>query len=365
MNEHTLTFDAYWASLPETVVEEMMQTSREEEAKAIRLNRSQAVLASIVPRDALETLRRHAIRERLQEFWDARQRARSEREQQFREAIAGRIGSDGVERQAIANLAMKLRKRNPDDELVDLANKVPGAWHHSGRTGPCRFLLYDAACQLRAVGRLDEAYACIRRSINHFFVAPDDPLPLPPRMARFGIPILEWGIRNLYEGTRDVFVREVTPWVDEFNWHQADHVIGLGTTITHEVLDHIGVPRFKQHILEVHRRDLGAVGASFPHLRGRVLVVDDVHEGETALGVARLYRGDVVNTEPGQICSSLFEAPQPLASICQDNLWVHYRGPETLERIRIARQVDHEFVAAGSRVTWVGRRSGSRTLRRA
>ena len=320
--------------------------------------------ASLVSSDALETLRRHAIRERLQQFWEARKRARRECDHQFREAVAGRIGSDGAERQAIANLAMKLRKRDPDDVLVELASKVPGQYHHSGETGPCPYLLYDAACQLRAVGRLDEAYALIRCSLNHFVVAPDDPLPLPPRLARFGIPTLVWGVCD-FEGGRDVYVHEVIPWVDEFNWHLADHVIGLGTTITHAVLDHIGVPRFKQHILEVHRQDLGPVGATFPRLRGRVIVVDDVHEGETALGVARLYRGDVVNTEPNQICSLLFEAPQPLASICDDDLWLHYRGPEKVERIRLAHEVDREFIEVGRKAGWKRRRSGSRPLRAA
>lgn len=361
MTQPTTTFDAYWASIPEPVIEQMMRTSREEEAKRDRIYPTGKVPSAMMPREALETLRRHAIRERLQQFWDARKRARSECETQFREAIAGRIGRDGYERQAIANLAMKLRKRDPDDVLVELASKVPGQYHHSGETGPCPYLLYDAACQLRAVGRLDEAYALIRRSLNHFVVAPDDPLPLPPRLARFGIPTLVWGVCD-FEGGRDVYVHEVIPWVDEFNWHLADHVIGLGTTITHAVLDHIGVPRFKQHILEVHRQDLGPVGATFPRLRGRVIVVDDVHEGETALGVARLYRGDVVNTEPDQACSLLFEAPQPLASICDEGVWMHYRGPETFERIRLGQQVDREFIAAGRKGTWRRRRSGSRPI---
>jgi len=172
-----LTFNAYWSSLSEAVIARMMQTSREEEAKRNRRCPDMAVPSTMVPHNALETLRRHAIRERLQQFWDARSRARNERDREFREATAGRIGADGVERQAIANLAMKLRKRDPDDELVELAEQVPGQWHHSGHTGPCRYLLYDAACQLRAVGRLDEAYALIRRSLNHFLVAPDDPMP--------------------------------------------------------------------------------------------------------------------------------------------------------------------------------------------
>jgi hypothetical protein len=365
MNDRATTFNQYWASLPEAVIEQMMRTSREEEAKRIELYPDLAVPPVMVPCEALETLRRHVIRERIQEFWDARKQARRESERQFREAIAGRIGSDGDERQAIANLAMKLRKRDPDDHLAALAEQVPGQWQHSGHTGPCRYLLYDAACQLRAVGRLDEAYACIRRSLNHWVVAPDDPLPLPPRMARFAVPTLIWG-RCDFEGNRAVFVQYVTPWVDEFNWARADHVIGLGTTITHEVLDRVGVPRFKQHILEVHRQDLAPVGASFPRLRGRVIVVDDVHEGETALGVARLYRGDVVNTEPNQICSLLFDAPQALASICEPpNLWLHYKDSEFFERAKLARQVDQEFISAGRKAMCIRRPNGSRPLRAA
>jgi len=362
MNDRALTFNQYWASLPEAVIEQMMQTSREEEAKRSRLYPNLIVPPTMVPREALETLRRHAIRERLQQFWDARKKARHECKIQFREAIAGRIGSDGAEQQAIANLALKLRSRDPDDELVDLADRAPGNWHHSGRTGPCPYLLYDAACQLRAVGRLDEAYTCIRRSLNHFVVAPDDPMPMPPRFARFCVPTFHWG-RCGADGDHEVIARVVIPQVHEFNWNQADHVIGLGKTITHAVLDRIGVPKFKQHILEVHRNDRGPVGATFPRLRGRVIVVDDVHEGETSLGVARLYRGDVVNTEPHQICTHLFEAPQPLASICDDDLWVHYRGPEILERIRFARQVDREFIASGRKYARRRRSSGSRPLR--
>ncbi len=365
MNEQTQTFGAYWASLPESVIEQMMQTSREEEARRNRLYPDNSVPTGVVPREALETLRRHAIRERLQHFWDARRRARRERDQQFREAIAGRLGSDGRERQAIANLGMKLCKRDPDDALIELADQVPGDRTACGCQGPCQHLLYEAGCQLRAVGRLDEAYVMLKRAIDHLQIAPDDPLPIPPRFARGGVPTLRWGLLDPHEGTRGVVVRAVMPCVEEFNWNQADHVIGLGTTITRAVLDHIGVPGFKQHILEVHRADPGPVGASFPRLRGRVIVVDDVHEGETSLAVARLYRGDVVNTEPNQVCTYLFEAPQPLASICDDDLWVHYRNSETLERIRLARQVDREFIDAGRKGVWRRRSNGSRPTRAA
>ena len=181
-------------------------------------------------------------------------------------------------------------------------------------------------------------------------------------MARYGVPILLWG-RSDFEGNHAVFTQYITPWVYEFNWRQTDHVVGLGTTINHEVLDRLGVPRWKQHILEVHRDVLHAVGASFPRLRGRVIVVDDLHEGETPLGVARLYRGDVVNTEPGQSCSYLFESPQPLADICDGGLWLLYRDGAVREVYHLAREVDREFMAAGRKASWKRRRSGSRPLR--
>ena len=78
-------------------------------------------------------------------------------------------------------------------------------------------------------------------------------------------------------------------------WSAYDHVIGCGTTIRRETLDLVHVPREKQHIIEWHRSLTRPPIGHLPRLSGRVVVVDDVHEGESAFSLAKLYRGAVVS----------------------------------------------------------------------
>ena len=77
MNTPPQNFGTYWASLPEETIDQMMATSRAEELKYTRYCPSLAVPPSMMPHAALETMRRHAIRERLQQKPPAELQARA------------------------------------------------------------------------------------------------------------------------------------------------------------------------------------------------------------------------------------------------------------------------------------------------
>ncbi len=217
-------------------------------------------------------------------------------------ALEGGLGSTDAERAATHALAEALKRRTGEG-LRALAADLPKEAHPLG---------YEAACQTRAIGRLDDAFWLLQRYSSHHQIHPDDPLPVPPREACYGVVQIS---PEYFEGGPLTYHR-VVPRVRGINWHRFEHVIGLGTTITSEILSALGVPDWKQHIIEVHRDTPHAVGRSFPVLKGRVAIVDDVAEGETSLLVARLYRGCVVNVTPNQICTYLSDAPQPIASVC-------------------------------------------------
>jgi len=221
-------------------------------------------------------------------------------------ALEATLGSTDAERAATKALAEALKLRTGEG-LRALATNLPKEAHPLG---------YEAACQTRAIGRLDDAYWLLQHYSTHDQIYPDDPLPVPPREACYGVVQIS---PEYFEGGPLTY-RRIVPRVRGINWHRFEHVIGLGTTITSEILTALGVPDWKQHIIEVHRDTPHAVGRSFPVLKGRVAVVDDVNEGETSLAVARLYRGYVVNVAPIQICSYLHDAPQPIASVCDDEV---------------------------------------------
>ncbi len=257
---------------------------------------------------ACRTLIGFGIRDGLQRFWAYREQARKERDQAMERALEGSLGSTEAERITTRVLAEALSRRTGDG-LERLALDLPREAYPLG---------YEAACQTRAIGRLDEAFKLFQRYSSHHAIHPDDPLPLPPRAATYGVVQIA---SEYFEGG-PLSYRRVVPRVKGINWQRFEHVIGLGTTITPEILSVLEVPDYKQHIIEVHRDTPHAVGRSFPLLKGRVAIVDDVHEGETSLLVARLYRGCVVNVAPDltPICSYLFEAPQPIASIIDDEV---------------------------------------------
>jgi len=74
-----------------------------------------------------------------------------------------------------------------------------------------------------------------------------------------------------------------------------DWVIGCGTTIRHRTLTRLGVRRSRQIVLEVHHGLAWPWVDRLPRLRGRVAVVDDVHEGRNSQVIARLYNADVID----------------------------------------------------------------------
>ena len=173
-------------------------------------------------------------------------------------------------------------------------------------------------------------------------MAPDDPLPVPPLHARAGVPVL------LAHPGGEKFVdvleaRFEIPTVERFDWSIADHVVGCGTRVTHEILDAVGVPRVKQHITEVHNRVPFIPDRTFPRLRGRVVVVDDAHEGETSLALARLHRATVVSVAPGLTLSDYFLMPHPVAVIDSTALARAWTGRDVERDERIRWEVGELF----------------------
>lgn len=109
-------------------------------------------------------------------------------------------------------------------------------------------------------------------------------------------------------------VRDVIPRVSRVDWSPYDHVVGCGTTIRHQTLDLLGVPRRKQHIAEVHHWQPLPRGGSLPRIRGSVAVVDDVHEGQTAFTLARLYDADVIDVGDWA-CTEITSRAQPVCRV--------------------------------------------------
>jgi hypothetical protein len=284
-------FAAYWDGLGPKTIERMVATSAE-------MDRTRGFFET----PASTIVRRRAVRKRLQWFWRLREEARRERDRAMATALVGWLGSTTEERKASRLLAEALERRDGRG-VLELSRELP--WSAS-------LLGCEAASQVRALGDLEGAYWLLCKHSSHARILPDDPLPIPPREARGGVVSLRGDRWSGYEAYTRV------PEVKAFDWDLYDDVIGLGTTITHEILDAFGVPKWKQHIVEVHRGQYAPVGGRLPRARGRVAIVDDVHEGDTSLCVARLYQGDVVNAvEPGftPLCTNLYPAPQPVASI--------------------------------------------------
>jgi hypothetical protein len=293
-------FNNYWNMLPDSIIETMVKTSTMVGNRVLFQNGEK-----VIPYDDREAfnLRHRLIRDNFGTFFKTRQLGRILRDRDIKLALAGELGETAEFRQGAKRLALALQKRDAKDvwdacSLIDVS-----AWR----------LGYEAACQLRSAGQLDFAYNLFRVFGSHMSIMLDDMLPLPPYQARGGIPLLfeEPGSGG---GIRLLSSHVTIPNIDFFDWRIADHVIGCGTTVTFEMLDMLEVPKWKQHIIEVHRSDCFVVGTALPHLKGRVIIVDDIHEGETSLNLARVYRGNTVNISNFR-ATRFFDGPQPLADI--------------------------------------------------
>lgn len=169
-------------------------------------------------------------------------------------------------------------------------------------------LEYAAGVLLRDVGALEAAYRLFGRTYTDWawqHTAPfDERYPPPPAGWRHGVPVL-----STWQG--HLTWRLGIPRVEHIHWGQWDHVIGCGTTINHQLLDALGVPRAKQQVLEVHWYLPHVVG-SIPRLPGRVVVLDDVHEGQTSQRLARIYNADVVDVGHGLSCTTMMAGSLPV-----------------------------------------------------
>ena len=237
-------------------------------------------------REAWETLRRHAVRTLYAERHALREEARIRQAQALQLANSVPLESEYISSPRL--VARKLIAR-------DIQGILKSLYWISDRFDEPRleiaYLMYKAACLLREAGQLEASYYLYGRtwmSWGWWDVAPPDERYLPPPYWwRHGVP-------RIYRNTRATLTwdRRV-PRVEQVDWRWWDHVIGCATQVDQRVLDALAVPSSKQIVLEVHNW-LPFVSGVLPRLSGRVVVVDDVNEGETSQVLARLYDADVV-----------------------------------------------------------------------
>ncbi len=232
-------------------------------------------------REAWEIYRRHAARALLEERRALRDEARRRTRDALIRASQGRPG-------ALRRVAQLVLGRDPRGLVKELAWLPPASEVDAPEV--LERVAYAAAVMLRHQGQLEVAYALFGQTYarwNWWDNAPiDERYPAPPRWWRHGVP-------RVYEADGTLRWETEIPVVGRVDWRSWDHVIGCGTRIDRAELDHLGVPRSKQHVIEVHRT-LPYVVGPIPRLHGRVVVVDDVHEGETSQRLARLVGADVV-----------------------------------------------------------------------
>ena len=283
-------FMALWERIGDQRIQQMVMTSAELDAKE-----------GHVEDGATAWMRWWGVRHRVHRFWLLREKARAEQKEAVSLAWQGALGKTPEEREICQRIArgLALRVRN-----------MPGDEHLFGEENPpyARWILaYMRACQLSDLGDMGRSHELMNFA-GHREILSNDPLPIPPR----GLAVSVFRDRS-----GGIGVWERIPVVSTFDWRAYDHVIGCATTIEHDVLDIIGVPRRKQHIIDPHyfARKLDPDG--LPCLRGRIAVVDDVHEGQTSRRLARTYRADVVDvvSAKGSCCSDIYPAPQPIATI--------------------------------------------------
>jgi|GEM_PF-4677335 len=172
------------------------------------------------------------------------------------------------------------------------------------------------ARELRAQGALEDACEAFtmsyaRRVPEHDFGLGEREVCVRPFRWCHGLPT-----EGMHSGDGPYIDRADTQTLEHV-WRDYDHVVGCGTTITHEILDMLSVPRAKQHVVEFHRWCARPQAGVLPRLQGRVVIVDDVHEGETAFTFSRLYRAAVVNVSNFN-CSSIFPGERVVCNVDPD-----------------------------------------------
>ena len=244
-------FLAPWERIREDRVQQMVTASAELDAKD-----------GFVENGATAWMRRWAIRHRVHLFWRLREQARAEQREELRLSRRGALGKIPEERQICKTIAKRLALRvrhMPGDEYLFGEERPP----YAGRT-----LAYTRACQLSELGEMERSYELTRFG-DHREILANDPLPIPPRGLAVAV---------FRDESGGIGVCESIPFVRTFDRDAYDHVIGVGTTVEHDVLTLLGVPREKQHVIESHMYDGKSVPARLPRLRGRIAGVDDGNE---------------------------------------------------------------------------------------
>jgi hypothetical protein len=280
----------------------------------------------VPPRGALEVeeweaIRYTAARSICRERWHLRERSRRRTWESVRKAAHGRFPVEGWSEE-VQTLARKLIASDPrglDQDLQRLDRcDQPAFWQAFWP------LEYAAGVLLRDAGELEAAYRIFGRTYTgwawHNTAPFDERYPPLPAGWRHGVPVLmSWRGRLEW--------RPGIPRVEFIHWGQWDHVIGCGTQIDRRLLDALGVPAAKQIAIEVHRHVPFGAG-QLPRLKGRVVVLDDVHEGETSQTFARLYNADVVDVGHGLTCTRILAGILPVYELYNEVTRARFGGRE-------------------------------------
>jgi hypothetical protein len=305
------------------------------EDEAAKLARKQAKwegLPALSAREqaAEQTLRRWLIRDRIRDVWEARRRAFAEEARLVEEGRKGDLEVPDPLRGPVRVLAESIASRDSAalwsgvrSVCESFAPEYP--WDHpeGSRTFRCdgvgphqaRRLVFMAGRVLCSAGHLEEAHAAFHWSRSAWHPrnaagSSDDTLRVKPLRWRWGIP---WRTQTVARPQTS----DAIPRVSQVDWRPYDHVVGCGLTIRKRTLDLLGVPFDKQVIAEVHHWMPLPPRGSLPSLRGHVAIVDDVHEGQTAFTLARLYNADVIDV--GDIgCTHLTARAHPVCQVEDD-----------------------------------------------
>lgn len=281
---------------------------------------------------AADTLQRWLVRNAIREIWEERRAAPATEAELLARGRTGELAIPQEHVESVRRLAeaitrgevdaLPARVRALSEPFAPEFNWAKPEGEHTFRCDgvgplPAQHLMFLAGRALCKAGRLEDARAAFHWGTAAWLFwcasgASDDTIRVAPYRWR-------WRLPSVLHANGTMYINDVVPRVSRVDWKPYDHVIGCGTTIRHQTLDLLGVPRHKQLIVEIHRTQPYVPAGTFPRLEGEVAVVDDVHEGQTALTLARLYDADVIDV--GEIaCSSVVSRGQPVCVVLDENV---------------------------------------------
>ena len=276
--------------------------------------------------DDAERVRRRGVEELFGQVWAGREAMRRIRDEVFEEVATGAYRLDADVLEPAQALVAALRSRKVPDEVGPLVRRMTERWYaNSDPRFPSSFnaeighrdfhlacIVYEAAVQLRAAQRLEECYTAFSWSRGVWYTtklaATDAKLPVRGRPSDYGYPV----VHREADWVRWKFPDDLDHG-DQVPWSSFDHVVGCGTTVREPSLERLGVPKHMWHVIEVHR-DEPLLRLPIPRLRGRVVIVDDMHEGFTANTLAQVYRAATVSIGP-EWCGYQYSDLRPFAEV--------------------------------------------------